>query len=98
MFTSEFNEMICIVGEKLKLKCSVYFENINVEWFKNDTKIVQNEKISIKSDGKDHFMSVQQADMMDAGQYIVIAGNVQKQITVTIKGNDNQLSKKTCFF
>lgn len=94
MFTSDFNQINCIVGGKLQLKCSVYLENINVEWFKNDKKVSENENISIKNDGKDHFMSVQQAEMMDAGQYIVIAGNVQKQITVTVKGKYSQLSQK----
>ncbi|CAG2241723.1 unnamed protein product, partial [Mytilus edulis] len=85
MFTSEFNQINCIVGENLQLKCSVYLENINVEWFRNNKKIFENENISIKNDGKYHFMSVQKAEMKDAGQYIVKAGNVQKQLTVTVK-------------
>ncbi|CAG2185930.1 unnamed protein product [Mytilus edulis] len=85
MFTSEFNQINCIVGEKLQLKCSVYLENVNVEWFKNDKKIFENENISIENDGKYHFMTVQKAEMKDAGQYIIKAGNVQNQLAVTVK-------------
>lgn len=94
MFTSEFNQIHCIVGEKLQLKCSVYLENVNVEWFKNDKKIFENENISIENDGKYHFMTVQKAEMKDAGQYIIKAGNVQNQLAVTVKGKFSRLSQK----
>lgn len=90
MFTSEFNPIKCIEGEMLQLKCSVYSDDINVEWFKDDAKIKQNESISIEIDGKDHFMKVKNAKLSDAGQYVMVAGNVQKQLTVTIEGSHNK--------
>ncbi|VDH93208.1 Hypothetical predicted protein [Mytilus galloprovincialis] len=85
MYTSEFRPMKCIEGETLQLKCSVYSEDINIEWYKDDTKVKQNKNISIEIDGKDHCMTIQQAKLSDAGQYMVSAGNVEKQVTVTVE-------------
>ncbi|CAC5404652.1 unnamed protein product [Mytilus coruscus] len=85
MFTSEFNPINCIEGEKLQLKCSVYSEDIHVEWFKDHKKMEQNENISIGNDGMHHCMIFQHAKLSDAGQYFMVAGNVRKQLTVTIK-------------
>ncbi|CAG2236637.1 TTN [Mytilus edulis] len=84
MFTSEFNTIKCIEGEILQLKCSVYSEDINVELSKVDAKDKQIGNISMQVDGKDHSMTIQQAQLSDAGQYMMSAGNVQKPVTVTI--------------
>ncbi|CAC5379158.1 TTN [Mytilus coruscus] len=91
MFTSEFNPLYCIEGETLCLKCSVYSEDIDVEWFKKNPemfkkeKINENENISIDTDGKDHAIIIKNAKLTDSGYYIIIAGNVQKQLKVTVK-------------
>lgn len=87
MFTSEFNQVHCIEGEKFQLQCSVHSEDVYVEWLKNNTKIKQNKNVSIESNGLYHFMTVLDAKLWDAGQYTIVAGNVQKHITVTVKGN-----------
>ncbi|VDI69307.1 Hypothetical predicted protein [Mytilus galloprovincialis] len=85
MFTSEFNHIKCIEGEMLQLNCSVYSEDIIVEWSKDDAKIKQNKNISIEIDGKNHYMTVKNAQLSDAGQYVMVAGNVRKQRTVTVE-------------
>ncbi|XP_052090203.1 uncharacterized protein LOC127726788 [Mytilus californianus] len=90
MFTSQFNPIKCIEGEMFQLKCSVYSEDINVEWSKDDAKIKQKENISIENDGMHHCMTVQQAKLSDAGQYLVVAGNVRKQVTVNVQGHQHE--------
>ncbi|CAG2216048.1 OBSL1 [Mytilus edulis] len=85
MFTSEFNPVNCIEGEKFKLKCSVYSEDIFVKWLKDNTKIKQNENLSIESNGLYHCLTVLDAKLWDAGRYTMIARNVQKHITVTVQ-------------
>ncbi|CAC5399888.1 MYBPC1 [Mytilus coruscus] len=91
MFTSSFEQIYCIEGEKLLLKCSVYSDSIDVKWFKDNLKqykhekIERNKNISIDSDGKDHVMTIQNAKVTDSGQYIIIAGNVRKQLSVTVE-------------
>ncbi|CAG2236638.1 TTN [Mytilus edulis] len=85
MFTSEFNTIKCIEGEILQFKCSMYSEDINVELSKVDAKDKQIGNISMQVDGKDHCMTIQQAQLSDAGQYMMSAGNVHKQVTVAVE-------------
>ncbi|CAG2213571.1 unnamed protein product [Mytilus edulis] len=93
MFTSSFDQIYCIEGEELQLKCSVYSASIQVDWFKDNSnrkkadKIERNESISIDHNGKDHVLTIQNTKITDSGQYIVIAGNVRKQFPVTVNGN-----------
>ncbi|VDI72010.1 Hypothetical predicted protein [Mytilus galloprovincialis] len=90
MFTSSFDQIYCIEGEELQLKCSVYSASIQVDWFKDNSnrkkadKIERNESISIDHNGKDHVLTIQNTKITDSGQYIVIAGNVRKQFPVTV--------------
>lgn len=87
MFTSGFKQKYCIEGEMLQLTCSVISHIFQVDWFKDNEKINQNNNIMINSDGMHHYLTIQQAKLSDAGQYILTAGNVSKQLTVIIKGN-----------
>lgn len=87
MLFSDLNPRLCIEGEKLQLKCSVYSNDIDVEWLKDEKKIEQNDNTLIESEGRYHCMTVQHAKLSDAGQYIMVAENVQKHIPVTVQGN-----------
>lgn len=86
MFTSELNQTGCLEGDILQLECSVYSENIDVLWLKNDIDIIQNEHLSISKVGKKHMMTIQFARISDSGQYGVKVGNVQKQLFVAVQG------------
>ncbi|CAC5358503.1 unnamed protein product [Mytilus coruscus] len=85
MFTNKFASIYCIEGEYLHLKCSLYSEEIGVQWFKNGIEIKENENVSITSAGTDHQMTFKYAKVSDTGRYSVIARNVQKQLTVTVQ-------------
>ncbi|CAC5372593.1 TTN [Mytilus coruscus] len=91
MFTSSFEQIYCIEGEQLQLKCSVYSASTEVEWFKDNAnqykqdKIERNKNISIDHNGKDHVLTIQNAKITDSGKYIIIAGNVRKQLPVIVK-------------
>lgn len=50
---------------------------------KDYMEIEKNDNLSIYSDEKDHFLTVQHAKLSDSGRYVMIAGNVEKQQTVT---------------
>lgn len=87
MFTSKFESIYCIEGEKLHLKCSVYSEEIDVQWLKNGIEIKENENVSITSAGTDHLVTFKYAKVSDIGRYTVVARNVPKHLTVTVQGN-----------
>lgn len=61
--------------------------NTCVEWLKDNNKLQQNEDVSFGSEGKRQFLTVQNAKLSDAGQYTMVAGNLQKHVTVIVKGN-----------
>lgn len=86
MFTSELNPIKCIEGETLQLKCSVYSEDVLLEWFKGDVRINENENLLIESYGMHHCMTIQPAKLSDDGQYNIVARNVRKQVTVNVQG------------
>lgn len=94
MFTSDFDPIFCIEGEVLQLKCSVYADNIGVKWLKNKTEMKENEHISINWDGCNHLLTFKPALMNDSGIYSIVAGNVQKQFTVTMQGNRKRKFKE----
>lgn len=87
MFTSEFNLDSVIEGEMFELKCSVYSEDVDVKWLKNDIEIKQNGNISIEHSGRYHHLTVHSSKLNDSGQYTIVAGNAKKEITVHVKGN-----------
>ncbi|CAC5423659.1 unnamed protein product [Mytilus coruscus] len=96
MFTSDFDPIFCIEGDELQLKCSVYADNIGVKWLKNKTEIKENEHISIYWDGCNHLLTFKSAQMNDSGLYSIVAGSVQKQLSVTIQALfKQQLQSKT---
>lgn len=82
---SDNDKINCIEGKKMHLKFSV--KATNVQWFKDENKIEQNENISIKSEGRHHCVLVKHAKLSDAGKYMMVAGNVRKQTTVIVEGN-----------
>lgn len=102
MFTSSFEHIYCIEGEKLQLKCSVYSASIEVEWFKDHVnkqhKIERNTNISIDHDGKDHVLTFRNAKITDSGKYIIIAGNVRKELPVIVKGNLKKINADYSYF
>lgn len=89
-------EYYCIEGEMLELKCSVYADNICVEWFKNISKrygmdtIKTNNNILIDNEGKDHVLTIKNAKVTDSGKYTIIAGHDRQQLTVTVAGKQKQ--------
>lgn len=89
MFESVCNQIYCNEGEKVQLKCTVCSEVIYVEWlFENEMKIFQNENTIIESEGKHHCLTFQKANLSNDGEYIMVAGNIQKRIHVTVKGKE----------
>ncbi|CAC5364216.1 unnamed protein product [Mytilus coruscus] len=56
-------------------------------------KIERNKNVYIDSDGKDHVMTIQNAKVTDSGQYIIIAGNVRKQLSVTVEEMPDAVKK-----
>lgn len=104
MFTSSFEHIYCIEGEKLQLKCSVYSASIAVEWYKDNAnqykqhKIERNKNISIDHKGKDHVLTIQNAKKTDSGKYIIIAGNVRKELPVIVKGNLKKINAEYSYF
>lgn len=87
MFTSTFDPICCDEGDDLELKCTVYSEKVRVKWFKSEIEIKESQNILIQWTENNHFITFKHAKVSDSGQYWIVAGNVQKQLTVNVKGN-----------
>ncbi|VDI65638.1 Hypothetical predicted protein [Mytilus galloprovincialis] len=88
MFTSKIDPQICIEGNTLQLMCSVYEENIEVEWYKKKPELQQLnecENMLIQKDKNQRILTIKKATVADSGKYRVKAGHVEMEIPVTVK-------------
>ncbi|CAG2239834.1 unnamed protein product [Mytilus edulis] len=93
MFTSKIDPQICIEGNKLELTCSVYTDNIEVQWYKEKEHLHECENMLINTNKNQHMLNIVKTTIADSGKYYVKAGNVQMEIQVIVKGNFIQLTE-----
>lgn len=85
VFTSKIEPQECIEGNTLQLVCSVYADNIEVKWYKEEHEI-QCQRCLITSSEHDRMLTIKNTTVGDSGMYHVKANNVQMKIPVTVKG------------
>lgn len=93
MFTSKIDPQICIEGNKLELTCSVYTDNIEVQWYKEKEHLHECENMLINTNKNQHMLTIVKTTIADSRKYYVKAGNVQMEIQVIVKGNFIQLTE-----
>ncbi|CAG2235183.1 unnamed protein product [Mytilus edulis] len=84
VFTSKIEPQECIEGNTIQLTCSVYADNIEVKWYKEEHEI-QCQRCLITSSEHDRTLTIQNTTVGDSGMYHVKANNVQMKIPVTVK-------------
>ncbi|CAG2250963.1 unnamed protein product [Mytilus edulis] len=85
MFTSKIDPQSCFEGNKLEMVCSVYTDNIEVQWYKEKEQLHACENMLINTNKNQHMLTIEKATIMDSGKYYVKAGNVQMEIPVIVK-------------
>lgn len=86
MFTSKIHPDHCTEGDSIELSCSVYTDNIEVKWYKDDNEIHECTNISITSNGNHRMLTILETTVIDSGTYIVEAQNVVMKISLKVKG------------
>ncbi|CAG2199073.1 unnamed protein product [Mytilus edulis] len=84
VFTSKIEPQECIEGNTIQLTCSVYADNIEVKWYKEEHEI-QCQRCLITSSEHDRMLTIKNTTVGDSGMYHVKANNVQMKIPVTVK-------------
>ncbi|CAG2239836.1 unnamed protein product [Mytilus edulis] len=88
MFTSNIQiEHHCTEGDNIKLKCSVYTDNIEVKWYKENNELHECTHISITSNGNHRMLTIVETEVTDSGTYFVKAQSVVLEMSLTVKGN-----------
>ncbi|VDI72377.1 Hypothetical predicted protein [Mytilus galloprovincialis] len=85
MFTSKIDPLKSLEGNKLELVCSVYADDIVVQWYKENEQVHDCENMLIDTNKNQHRLTIKKAAIMDSGKYYVKAGNVQMEIPVIVK-------------
>ncbi|CAG2227944.1 unnamed protein product [Mytilus edulis] len=84
VFTSKIEPHECIEGSTIQLTCSVYADNIEVKWYKEEHEL-QCQRYLITSSEHDRMLTIKNTTVGDSGMYHVKATNVQMKIPVTVK-------------
>ncbi|VDI65032.1 Hypothetical predicted protein [Mytilus galloprovincialis] len=84
VFTSKIEPQECIEGNSLQLTCSVYADNIEVKWYKEEHEL-QCQRYLITSSEHDRMLTIKNTTVGDSGMYHVKAIKVQMKIPVTVK-------------
>ncbi|VDI76702.1 Hypothetical predicted protein [Mytilus galloprovincialis] len=85
MFTSKIEPQICIEGNKLQMVCSVYADNIEVQWYKEKQQLHDCENMLIHINKNQRILTIKKPTVADSGKYYVKAGKVEMEVSVTVK-------------
>ncbi|CAC5417542.1 MYBPC1 [Mytilus coruscus] len=85
MFTPKIHMYYCTEGDSIELSCSVYTDNIEVEWYKDVNELHECTNISITSNGNHRMLTILETTVTDSGTYFVKAQNAVMKISLTVK-------------
>ncbi|CAH2305336.1 obscurin 1 [Pelobates cultripes] len=73
--TTDDTEHNYLTGERMLLSCEASLENADVRWYKDGVEVEESESIRIESDGKNHRLIIDIAQVEDSGEYECDAGD-----------------------
>lgn len=80
------------LGLKAEFSCTITKSNMKAQWFKGDVKVKKDGNHEMVSDGQEHRLVINKAQVEDEAQYtVVFREDVKTSATLTIKGQSKTL-------
>lgn len=85
-FTKPLVNIEVTEGQSIVLECTLSKPNRPVTWFKKGSKVSASETIVLKSDGSNHKLTIERAELSDKGDYSIKVDGKTSKASVKVIG------------
>lgn len=86
-FTNLIQDQTVWEGEDVVLRCQVDPDDSPVIWQLNNMPVTQGDKYTMSNQGAIRTLTIHKAQKADCGSIVAIAGSVQSEAQLTVKGS-----------